>query len=179
MKPHELLQPGNREDYASTCWRVEIDTKRVTPADLFNPDYWVNNTILKKGHIIRCVANDGSYAFDLIVTSQRLDTAKSVKNHVTVSMFPRVTDEVIFAAEDRAEVETSDNPSPAVVREPAPPAPSPAPSDKPAIGERPGQVSYAKRKQMEKRQKILDKRVELDARNKARTAERLAASDAA
>jgi hypothetical protein len=175
MKPHEVIQPGNREDYASSCWRVEIDTKRVTPDDLFNPDYWVNNTILKKGHIIRCVANDGSYAFDLIVTSQKLDTAKSVKNQVEVAMFPRLTDDVLLAAEARAAIEAAKNPPPVVQDDPEPPASPPL-----AIGERPGQISYAKRKQMEKRQKVIDKRIELDARNKARTAERLAtAGDAA
>jgi hypothetical protein len=44
--------------------------------------------------------------------------------------------------------------------------------------DRPGQFSHAKRKEIEKREKKLALRAEIDARNKARTAERLAAESA-
>jgi hypothetical protein len=170
MKPHEVIQPRSKEEFASNRYRVEIDTMRVAAADLFNPDYWVNNTVLKKGDIIRCVAKDGSYAFDLIVTSQKLDATKSVKNLITVAMFPRLTEEVLLAAEASAAdyAVGADDPVP-VADEPVPATPKPTqvtPAD------RPGQFSHAKR------EKKLSLRAELDAKNKARTAERLAAEAA-
>jgi hypothetical protein len=172
MKINEVLQPRHKEEFASAHYRVSVDTKRVTPAMLFSPAYWESNTVLKKGDIIRCVAEDGSYAFDLIVTSQKLDASKSVKNIVTVAMFPKLTDEVIMAAEGLAYADAVDVP---VVQEPEKPV-EPVVVSKPAFD---SNVSFAKRKEIAKRQKLVDKRAEIEARNKARTAERIAAESAA
>jgi hypothetical protein len=170
MKINEVLQPRHKEEFASAHYRVSVDTKRVTPAMLFSAAYWESNTVLKKGDIIRCVANDGSYAFDLIVTSQKLDASKSVKNIVTVAMFPKLTDEVIMAAEGLAYADAVDAP---VVQEPEKPVePVHRVANKPAFD---SNVSFAKRKEIAKRQKLVDKRAEIEARNKARTAERIAA----
>ena len=185
MKLNEVLQPRHKEEYASSHYRVVVDTKRVTPAMLFSPEFWEANTVLRKGDILRCVAEDGSYAFDLIVDSQKLDASKSVKNIVTVSMFPDVTDDVIVAAAARAEAKAAElaavaeQQTASIVRAAGskmvdPPLPG-APA-KPVFDTN---VSFAKRKEIAKRQKLLDKRAEIEAANKARTAERLAASGAA
>lgn len=175
MKPHEVIQPRSKEEFASNRYRVEIDNARVSPADLFNSDYWVNNTVLRKGDIIRCVAKDGSYAFDMIVTSQKLDASKSVKNLVTVALFPQLTDEVVMAAEAAALVDGT-APAP-VIEDRVDETPAPKPTQV-TPADRPGQFSHAKRKEIEKREKKLALRAEIDARNKARTAERLAAESA-
>lgn len=179
MKINEVLQPRHREEYAANHYRITVDTKRVTPAMLFSPAHWESNTVLKKGDMIRCVADDGSYAFDLIVDSQKLDASKSVKNIVAVSMFPDVTDAVMEAALAVATAKAAAAPPPPV--EPVVPAERPAlvsepPTENPAFD---SNVSFAKRKEIAKRQKLLDKRAEIEAANKARTAERLAASGAA
>jgi hypothetical protein len=184
MKINEALQPRHREEFASNHYRVVVDTKHVTPAMLFNPEHWAANTILRKGDILRCVADDGSYAFDLIVDSQKLDTSKSVKNMVTVSVFPALSDAVIEAAEVR-EAEKSAAREAAAPPEPvAPPVEKPTeaaapvpPTEKPALD--PSKYSFGKRKEIAKREKMMAKRKEIDDRNKARTAERLAAEAAA
>jgi hypothetical protein len=180
MKINEVLQPRHKEEYASAHYRVVVDTKRVTPAMLFSPEYWESNTVLKKGDIMRCVADDGSYAFDLIVDSQKLDASKSVKNIVAVSMFPDITDAVFEAATARAAEKAAELAARAAAQEvvqaaPKPVSPPPAAGDKPAIDTN---VSYAKRQEIKKRQKLVAKRAEFDAANKARTAERLAAEAA-
>jgi hypothetical protein len=174
MKINEVLQPRHKEEYVSAHYRITVDTKRVTPAMLFSPSYWESNTVLKKGDMIRCVADDGSYAFDLIVDSQRLDASKSVKNIIAVSMFPDITDAVMEVAIARAVAKAAAAPQPV-----APEAPAERPvetvqpvANKPAIN---SNVSFGKRKEIAKRQKLLDKRAEIEERNKARTAERLAA----
>jgi hypothetical protein len=54
--------------------------------------------------------------------------------------------------------------------------PAPKPPTQVAPGDRPGQFSHAKKKEIAKREAKLAKRREIDERNKARTAERLAAA---
>jgi hypothetical protein len=188
MKIKEVLQPRHREEYASCCYRIVVDTRNVTPAMLFSPEYWESHTILKKGDILRCVADDGSYQFDLIIDSQRRDVSKSVKNIIEVSMFPDLTDEVIEAAAERsaakAAAREAASAAQAAIAQPASPTPSAAPAEaKPQSDEKPAldpnKYSFAKRKEIAKREKMLAKRKEIDERNKARTAERLAAEAAA
>lgn len=179
MKINEVLQPRHKEEFASSHYRVTVDTKRVTPAMLFSPVYWESNTVLKKGDIIRCVADDGSYAFDLIVDSQKIDASKSVKNIVAVSMFPDITDAVMEVAIARAVAKAATAPQP-VVQEPEASAEKSVEPVQPVVSKPAfdSNISFAKRKEIAKRQKLLDKRAEIDARNKARTAERIAAEAA-
>lgn len=227
MVPHKQMQPGDSAGHKYTEWVATIDTKRTTVEDLFRPQYWIACLNLKTNDLIRCVADDGSYDFMLKVNTHQV-TAN--KNGVTVSLWPRITPDVLAAAETAASemVPTVMNgkPVPRVepiangkwrligfdgqpvgsvlsneafaakayddyiaahgitheIEQPAIDAKTGAvvaAKTTPEIGDRPGQFSIGKRKEIEKRQKVLAKRAEIDAKNKARTAERIAAEAAA
>jgi hypothetical protein len=220
MKSHEILQRRHEESQRSTRYYIEVNVERTPPATLFRHEFWANQTNLKKGDILRCVASDGSYDFEMRVNNVAI---KDGKNIVTVGLYPIVPDFILDAAESGESVRqmtthVNGKPVPRVenagadgwrvvgfageivsrnhasqasatmamaqyingtgiadvaeAREAAPGEPAPAPlSD----ADRPNRVSFATRKKIDKRQKVVDKRAEIDARNKARTAERLAA----
>lgn len=224
VKLTEILQRKHEEHQKSTRYYVEINVERVAPADIFRQEFWHYQTNLRKGDILRCVASDGSYDFELRVNSQ---TMKEGKNLITVSLYPILPDYIIEAAQSgtqtkqmathfngrpvprveqagadgwrvigfSGEVVSKNHPSQAAatlnmaeyinnakidaVAELVDSIPDAPEAAKPAIGERPGQISYVKKKEMEKREKKLAERREIDARNKARTAERQAAEAAA
>ena len=230
MLPRSPLLPGDVAAHKYQTWYVTVDTKRVTVEDLFRPQYWVACLSLKANDLIRCVADDGSYDFLLKVETHKIGVNR---NAVTVSMWPRLTPELVAASEGTAATEMV----PAVMN--GKPVPRIEPSarghwrligfDGQTVGDllpneasaeeaydeyiaahgitheidqpptdartgevavlsptqitpetgRPNQFSYAKKKAIAKREARLEKRRELDERNKARTAARLAAEAAA
>lgn len=233
MKAYEILARRHEESQKVTRYYVEIDVDRVQPAALFRQDFWVNQVHLRKGDILRCVANDGSYDFEMRVHSNKVKDSKAT---ITVSLYPIVPDFIIEAAESgeatkqmathvngkpvprveqagadgwrvigfAGEVVSHGHASQAVAtlsmaeyindagittvaeglayEAPVVPVLAPPPVGKPPEGWRPGQMSRVKQKEIAKREARQAKQRELDERNKARTAERLAAeaaSDAA
>lgn len=223
MIPHKQMQPGDSAGHKYQTWYAVIDAKRTTVADLFRPQYWIACLNLKTNDLIRCVADDGSYDFMLKVNTHQV---AANKNGLTVSLWPRLTHDIIEAAETAASemVPAVANGKPVprfeavangkwrligfdgqpvggllpneafaakafddyiaahgITHEVDQPATDTktgevvVPKTAPQIGDRPGQFSIGKRKEIEKRQKKVALRAELDAKNKARTAERLAA----
>ena len=102
MKPHNSLMPGDIAVHKHASWYATIDTKRTTAADLFRSQYWVACLALKSNDLIRCVANDGSYDFFLKVETHKV---ASNQNAITVSMWPKLTPDVIAAAQGTAATE--------------------------------------------------------------------------
>ena len=99
MKASEILQRRHEENQRSTRYYVEVDVERVAPADLFRQEFWVNQINLKKGDILRCVASDGSYDFEMRVNSAAV---KDNKNNVTVGLYPIIPDYIVEAANSGA-----------------------------------------------------------------------------
>jgi hypothetical protein len=228
MLPRNPLMPGDVAGHKYQTWCVTVDTQRTSVEDLFRPQYWIACSRLRTNDLIRCVADDGSYDFTLKVDTHQLGTNR---NAITVSLWPKLTPELVAAAEGDAASEMvptvmHGKPVPRTERtakgqwrligfdgqpvgdvipteamaekayddyisaygitheidqpptdvrtgEVAPPT-----QVSPDSG-RPGQFSYAKKKEIAKREAKMAKRREIDERNKARTAERLAAESAA
>lgn len=228
MKSHELLARRHEEQQKRTRYYVEIDVTRVAPSDLFTQEFWSNQLGLQTGDILRCVASDNSFDFELRVNSHKV---KEAKNTITVGFYPILPEFIIQAAAAAAlemtthvngkavprveqagadgwrvigfagEVVSRHHPNSTAatlvmadyittVKSRGPgddgfygqvnvedPAPAADASAQPVDG-RPLRISYAKRKEIEKREKKLEERRAIEERNKARTAERQAAEAA-
>lgn len=96
MKAYEILQRRHEEQQRSTRYWIDVDVERVKPEALFRHEFWANQANLRKGDILRCVASDGSYDFELRVNGS---VVKEGKRTVTVGFYPIVPDFIIEAAE--------------------------------------------------------------------------------